>query len=161
MNALVDNGVVDMLRMTVAAGEGGPLISMSGEADMTCVGQMREVLSSQLASGSAYLTIDASELTFADSGAIGVLTGIAMTLRGLGGRLILLHPRDNLVRILKILGADQMLTIIPATDVAGPSPAEGSLTSTASVSNACPNTLGEWSHRSSEPCLGQSVKPSP
>jgi anti-anti-sigma factor len=105
-------GLVDMLRMTVTAGGDGPLISMSGEADMTCIEQIREVLTSQLATGTAYLTIDASELTFADSGAISVLAGTAMTLKGLGGGLILLHPRDSLVRILKILGADQMLTII-------------------------------------------------
>jgi anti-anti-sigma factor len=114
--------------MAVAAGESGPLITMSGEADLTDAGQIRDVLTAQLASGATYLTIDAAGLTFADSGAVSVLTGTAKTLKELGGRLILLRPQSNLVRTLTILGADQMFTVRAATGIV-PGPeghAEGS-----------------------------------
>lgn len=111
------------LRVSVAAGEAGPVITLSGEADITNTAQLSDVITAQLASGSVYLTIDAADLSFADSMSIGVLTGAARTLRELGGGLILLRPRSNLVRILELLGADQMLTIWPpaniATDAAG------------------------------------------
>lgn len=104
--------------MAVAAGESGPLITMSGEADLTDAGQIREVITAQLAGGAMCLTIDAAGLTFADSGAISVLTGTAKTLKELGGRLILLRPRSDLVRTLTILGADQVFTIRAAAGIA-------------------------------------------
>jgi anti-sigma B factor antagonist len=103
--------------MAVAAGECGPLITMSGEADLADAAQLREVITAQLADGALYLTIDAAGLTFADSGAIGVLTGTAKSLKELGGGVILLHPQSHLIRVLTILGADQVFTILPATDI--------------------------------------------
>lgn len=100
-----------MLRMAVAAGDSGPLITMSGEADIASTGQLREVLTAQLASGAIYLTIDAAGLSFADSGAVSVLIGTAKSLNDLGGGLVLLHPQSNVVRVLTILGADRVITI--------------------------------------------------
>lgn len=61
------------LRTAVAAGESGPLITMSGEADLTDASQLREVIAAQLADGAVYLTIDVAGLTYADSGAISIL----------------------------------------------------------------------------------------
>ena len=104
-----------MLRMAVTAGDSGPLITMSGEADIASADQLREVLTTQLASGAIYLTIDAAGLSFADSGAVSILIGTAESLNDLGGALILLHPQGNVVRVLTILGADQVLTIRAAT----------------------------------------------
>lgn len=102
------------LRVSVAAGEPGPVITLSGEADITNTAQLSDVITAQLASGAVYLTIDAAGLSFADSTSIGVLAGAARALRELGGGLILLRPRSNLVRTLTLLGADQMLTIWPS-----------------------------------------------
>lgn len=106
------------LRVSVATGESGPIITLSGEADATKAARLREVITAQLASGTVYLTIDAAELRFADSMSIGVLTGAAKTLKELGGGLVLLRPQAALVRTLALLGADQMLTIHAATDIA-------------------------------------------
>ena len=44
---------VSTLRVTTAAGESGPLITMPGEADLTNAAQFREVITGQLA-GSAH-----------------------------------------------------------------------------------------------------------
>ena len=103
--------------MSVATGEAGPVIILSGEADVSNAAQLREVITAQLASGTLYLTIDAAELSFADSMSIGVLAGAARTLRGLGGALVLLHPQKSLIRTLTLLGADQVMTIYAATDI--------------------------------------------
>jgi anti-anti-sigma factor len=105
------------LRVSVTAGDSGPIITLAGEADVTNAGQLHDVITAQLATGTVYLTIDAAELSFADSRSIGILTGAAKTLKELGGGLVLLRPQRALVRTLTLLGADRVLTIHPATDI--------------------------------------------
>lgn len=83
---------MDMLRASVTAGESGPVIVLSGQADITSAEQLNAVLTGQLASGARYLTIDASGLRFADSMAIHALLVAARTLKERGGSLILLRP---------------------------------------------------------------------
>lgn len=100
-----------MLRASVTAGKSGPVIVLSGEADITSVEQLNAVLTGQLASGARYVTIDASGLRFADSMAIHALLAAAQTLKERGGGLILLRPQDPVARILSLIGVDQLITI--------------------------------------------------
>jgi anti-anti-sigma factor len=104
--------------VSAAAGKSGPVLTLSGEADISNTAQLSDVITAQLASGAVYLTIDVAGLSFADSMSIGVLTGAARTLRELGGGLILLRPRSKLLKTLTLLGADRVLTILEATDIA-------------------------------------------
>jgi anti-anti-sigma factor len=106
------------LRVSAAAGDAGPVLVLSGEADITNAEQLRDVIGTQLASGAVYLTIDAARLSFADSRAIGILAGTAKTLKELGGALVLLRPRKALLRTMTLLGVDQVVTIQAATDTA-------------------------------------------
>lgn len=109
---LIGRDLVSTLRVSVAVGEPGPIITLSGEADASNAGQLSDAIAAQLASGAVYLTIDAAALNFADSMSIGVLTGAAKALKELGGRLVLLRPQESLVRTLTLLGADRVLTIV-------------------------------------------------
>jgi anti-sigma B factor antagonist len=104
------------LRVRVGAGDAGPVLIMSGEADVTNAEQLREVIGAQLATGAVYLIIDAAGLSFADSRAIGILAGTGRTLKELGGGLILLTPQDRVLRTLTLLGVDQVITIQMASD---------------------------------------------
>ena len=106
------------LRVSVTAGDAGPVLVLAGEADVTNAEQLRDVITAQLASGAVYLTIDAAELSFADSGAIGILARTGRTLKELGGGLVLLRPRNNLLRTLTLLGVDQVITVQAATGMA-------------------------------------------
>src|SRR5262249_31432831 len=72
----------------------------------------------QLPNGAMYLTIDAAGLSFADSRALGILTGTGRSLKELGGRLVLLRPQETVLRMLTLLGADQVVTIRTSTDTA-------------------------------------------
>ncbi|WP_222849064.1 STAS domain-containing protein [Trebonia kvetii] len=111
------NSLAGTLRVSVEAGECGPLITVAGEADVTTAAQLADVITAQLATGTLYLTVDTAELSFADSMTISILTGAARSLKELGGGLVLLRPQSHLTRILAILGADQVLTIHGATDL--------------------------------------------
>jgi anti-anti-sigma factor len=107
-----------MLTARVAAGESGPVIVLSGEADLTTVAQSSALITAQLAGGTRQLTIDVSGLWFADSATIRTLMLAARTLmlaarrlRDGGGSLVLLRPQQSVARMLALTGAEQMFTI--------------------------------------------------
>ena len=104
------------LRVSVTAGDAGPVLVLAGEADVTNAERLRDAVSAQLASGALYLTIDATGLSYADSSAIGILAGTGRTLKELGGGLVLLRPQDGVLRTLTLLEVDRVITIHAATD---------------------------------------------
>ena len=103
------------LRASVSAGESGPVITLSGETDVTTVAELSELVTAQLSGGTRHLTIDASGLSFADSASVRVLALAARTLRQRGGGLVLLRPQRAVALILEIMGVDQMITICGQT----------------------------------------------
>lgn len=102
---------MSVLHAVVAAGEAGPLITLSGETDVTTTAELTELVAGQLADGALQLTVDMSELRFADTASIRVLVLAARTLRQRGGNLVLLRPHRALARILQIMGADQLIAV--------------------------------------------------
>ena len=100
-----------MLAASVAAGVSGPVIVLSGEADLASVAQLSALITAQLSRGTRQLTIDVSELRFADSATIRTLVLAAKTLKHRGGNLVLLRPRQPMIRLLDLLGAAPMFTI--------------------------------------------------
>jgi anti-anti-sigma factor len=97
--------------MVVEAAESGPVIKLSGEADITSAPQLTALLGGQLNRGARHLTIDASGLSYVDSMSIQVLLVVARTLRALGGDLVLLHPQKPVARMLALMRVDQLITI--------------------------------------------------
>jgi anti-anti-sigma factor len=115
-----------MLEASVAAGESGPVIMLTGEADLTSADKLSELLARQLAGGTRQLTIDVSGLRFADSASIRALVLAARTLRERDGSLVLLDPQRPVAKVLALLGADQMVTIRGGTEATpGPQPGAG------------------------------------
>jgi anti-sigma B factor antagonist len=108
-----------MLELSVADGISGPVITLSGQADLTTAPQLDELITAQLSRGVARLVVDATELTFADSMAMRTLMLAALTLKDRGGGMVLLYPQRPVARIMSLVGADQVITINPGTR-AGP-----------------------------------------
>jgi anti-anti-sigma factor len=99
------------LTASVASGASGPVIVLSGEADLTSAGQLSALMAEQLSRGTRELTVDVSGLRFADSATIRALVLAARTLKERGGNLVLLYPRQPVARLLALTGAEQMFTI--------------------------------------------------
>jgi anti-anti-sigma factor len=99
------------LEAAVAAGQSGPVITLSGETDLVSADELSTLISGQLSAGTMELTIDASGLRFADTASIRALVLGARTLNDRGGRLVLLHPQRPVARILAPLGVAEMFTI--------------------------------------------------
>jgi anti-anti-sigma factor len=102
---------VSTLRASVSAGKSGPVITLSGEADLSTIAELSDLITAQLAAGTVNLTIDVSGMSFADSASMRVLMLAAMTLRQRGGGLVLLRPQPALARLLDIMDADQVITV--------------------------------------------------
>jgi anti-anti-sigma factor len=102
---------VGLLDISVTAGETGPVLTLSGEADLTTAAELTDALSAQLATGTRYLTVDLSRLRFADSAAIRALVLAGRTLQDRGGSLALAYPQPGVARALSLLGVDQAIEV--------------------------------------------------
>ena len=92
------------------------MVVLSGEADFTCLAALTAVINGQLSGGTRWLTIDVSELRFADTASIRELILAAKAMRKRSGTLVLLHPQRPVARVLALLGADHMFTIRTSPD---------------------------------------------
>jgi anti-sigma B factor antagonist len=100
-----------LLNVSVAAGESGPVVVLSGEADLTTVAQLSEALTAQISAGARHLTVDLSRLQFADSAAIRALVLAGRILNDQAGTLELVRPQPAVARILRLLGMDQVFPV--------------------------------------------------
>ena len=102
---------MNTLSASIAAGETGPLVTLSGSVDITNLAELSEVPADPRVNGTLHLTIDASGLSFADSMATRALALTTKILKERGGGMVLLNPQQLVVRMLELTGADQMMTI--------------------------------------------------
>jgi anti-sigma B factor antagonist len=102
---------VGMLQTSVTAGESGPVLMLSGEADLSCAGQLSDVLTAQLSGGARQLMVDVSGLRFADSASIRALVLAGKTLRERGGSLVIARPQAAVARLLELMGVDELLVV--------------------------------------------------
>ncbi|MBO0822739.1 MAG: STAS domain-containing protein [Actinobacteria bacterium] len=100
-----------MLEITVADGESGPVVKLSGECDMSVSGQLSDALAAQIDGGAQHLTVDLSGLQFADSACINTLVQAHLVLTERGGTFELAYPQPKVARALGLLGVDQTLPV--------------------------------------------------
>jgi anti-anti-sigma factor len=74
------------------------VITLSGEADLTNIAQLDELIIAQLSRGIKRLAVDAAELSFIDSTAVRTLLVAALTLNDRGGGMIMLRPQRPVAR---------------------------------------------------------------
>jgi len=94
---------VGLLEISVAVGETGSVLMLSGEADLTTA--------AELATGARHLTVDLSRLRFADSAVIRALVLADRMLKNRGGGLALADPQPGVARALSLLGVDQAIEV--------------------------------------------------
>ena len=100
-----------LLEISVAVGETGSVLMLSGEADLTTAAELTDALTAQLATGARHLTVDLSRLRFADSAVIRALVLADRTLKNRGGGLALAYPQPGVARALSLLGVDQAIEV--------------------------------------------------
>ena len=101
--------VAGLFRATVTVAESGPVVVLTGEADMGSTGELVEYLVSQASGETPRLAVDVSGLSFADPAAVRALARAAKVLKERGGALVLLRPQRAVAKVLSLLGADQLI----------------------------------------------------
>ncbi len=99
------------LQVSVVSGESGPVLVLAGEADFTSVARLDEALAPQTSGEAIQLTIDATNLRYADSAAVRTLVMAAMKVRSRAGSVTLLNPQPPVARLLDLLCLDQIFAV--------------------------------------------------
>ena len=99
------------LQISVVSGESGPVLVLAGEADLTSITRLDEVLAAQVSRQAVRLTIDATNLRFADTASVRTLAMAAMRARTRAGSVTLVNPQPPVARMLNLLCVEEVFAI--------------------------------------------------
>jgi anti-anti-sigma factor len=99
------------LQVSVVSGEAGPILVLAGEADLTSIARLDEVLTAQLSGQAVRLTIDATNLRFADTASVRTLAMAAIRAKTGASSVTLLNPQPPVARILDLLCVEEVFAI--------------------------------------------------
>jgi len=118
---------VSALEVSVTTGPSGPVVVLAGEADVTSAVRLDEALAAQVGGRAVTLTIDATDLRYADSASMRALLMAAAKIMAGNGTVTLLNPQPPVARLLDLLGVDDMITVESLDPARGPGqePGEG------------------------------------
>jgi anti-sigma B factor antagonist len=94
------------------------LIAVTGELDISNVGELRRRVDAALSNGSAQIVIDLSAVTHMDSTGLAELIYALQRTTELHGRLALVVTSPGIRRILEIRGVDRLFTLAASADEA-------------------------------------------
>jgi anti-anti-sigma factor len=80
------------------------VVRLAGDVDMAVVPELRGSLDSALDVGCANVVLDLTDVTYADSSALGLLVWLDHRLQPLGGRLVIAGASSDVSRILELSG---------------------------------------------------------
>ncbi|MGW7269398.1 STAS domain-containing protein [Streptomyces sp. NPDC054864] len=104
------------LNITYRSTVAGPVLHVAGELDYERAGDLREQVDCLALARGQNLTIDLSRLEFCDSTGISVLLAARHRAQAAEAELILVGIPADTLRILRIVGLDQIFTIQPASE---------------------------------------------
>ncbi|MFP5253245.1 MAG: STAS domain-containing protein [Actinomycetes bacterium] len=94
-----------------AAADGATQIEVRGEIDLATVGSLRSAVIDAVAAGARRVHLMLDGVTYIDSAGLGTLIGAHKRLTALGGELVIRCEVDRVLRLFRMTGVDQVLTI--------------------------------------------------
>ncbi|CAK7034336.1 MAG: Anti-sigma-B factor antagonist [Peptostreptococcus russellii] len=85
------------------------IVKISGELDVSCADDLKKELDSNIDNKLSNVKIDMSNLQYIDSTGIGVIIGAMKKLRKEKKDISILNAKDNVKKIFKITGLDQII----------------------------------------------------
>ncbi|MGH8794992.1 MAG: STAS domain-containing protein [Stackebrandtia sp.] len=95
------------------------VVEVRGEIDMYTSSQLRAALLKLLNQGAVDIAIDVDRVEFCDSTGLGVFIGMLRRLREVGGSLLIVCARPQMLKIFQLTGLDKVLDIRPALPTDG------------------------------------------
>lgn len=106
------------LKITTRDDATGPVLEMTGELDYANVSELHSVLGSLSLQKGQCLVLDMSGLEFCDSSGITALIAARGNAQAVEADVALAAVPPNILRVLRIVGLDQIFTIHPDTETA-------------------------------------------
>ena len=102
---------MSLLRVSVEAGDLGPVIILAGDADDSSVTQLNEALTALVSARTTHLTIDATNLRSIDPATAQTLMLAALLVMVQGGSTVLVNPQEPVLMMLNHTRTTEMFTI--------------------------------------------------
>ncbi|MDR1496445.1 MAG: STAS domain-containing protein [Clostridiales Family XIII bacterium] len=80
-----------------------------GEIDISNAHQLKQQLETAYATHPTDVYLDLERLNYIDSTGLGVIIGVYGTIRGDGHKTIIVNPKDNVKKLLRITSLDKVL----------------------------------------------------
>lgn len=91
--------------------DGGTEIEVRGEIDLSTVSSLRDAVLDAVGAGARRVHLMLDGVTYIDSAGLGTLIGAHKRLVGLGGELVVSCEVERVLRLFRMTGVDQVLTI--------------------------------------------------
>jgi len=85
------------------------LFTVSGEVDISNATVLKKELEDAYFKKACDLMLDVSEMNYIDSTGLGVIIGVYGQIRGAAHRIVIINPRDNVKKLLRITSLDKVL----------------------------------------------------
>lgn len=92
------------------------VLSLTGEVDVYSAPKLRDAIAESISVGRHDVVVELSNVAFLDSTGLGVLVGGLKRVRGVDGSLVLVGPRDRVVKVFAMTGLDRVFRIIGSLD---------------------------------------------
>jgi anti-sigma B factor antagonist len=96
---------------TEQLGDGVYVVSPAGELDLYTCPEFKQALLGVISSGARHVVVDLSLTTFVDSTALGVLLRGVERLKAADGRLSVVCPDENILRVFQVTGLHRVFEI--------------------------------------------------
>lgn len=87
------------------------IVELSGELDVSCADKLKSLVNDNIEEKFSNIVLDMKNLSYIDSTGIGIIVGIMKRLREDGKDISLLNAKDNVKKIFKITGLDQIINM--------------------------------------------------
>jgi anti-anti-sigma factor len=111
------SGLVVSVSTVGDAGAACTVVRLAGEADVT-THALGEALRAEAANRPALLLVEMSGLRFIDSSALNAILRVHEDLLATGCELALVGPSGSVARVLRLVGADQMIPVYDSVEAA-------------------------------------------
>jgi anti-sigma B factor antagonist len=101
------------------------VLALPAEVDVSSADRLRDQLLALLNDGAAVLIVDMSVTTFCDSAAVGALIAAHRRAAETAAELRLVAAQPGVLRVMQIIGVDQLIPVYPTTGAARTTSAGG------------------------------------
>ncbi|MBO0916134.1 STAS domain-containing protein [Streptomyces laculatispora] len=106
------------LKVTARYAMTGPVLGITGELDFDSAGELRELLTTIALRPGQRLVLDLGSMEFCDSSGLAALIAARNHAQAAGADIVLAAVPANTLRILRIVGLDQVFSVHPDSDSA-------------------------------------------